>query len=73
MAAYFEITSNIGTPPALWDEVAEMAWKLGRKGTIIPLTDLIIACCAKRAGAAVMTRDKHFDCIPGLTIVTPPW
>lgn len=73
MAAYFEITSNIGTPSSLWDDVTHLALELDRKGTIIPLTDIIIACCAKRAGAAIMTRDRHFDVIPGITLLPPPW
>jgi predicted nucleic acid-binding protein len=31
------------------------------------LVDVAIAICARRAHAAIVTRDKHFQSIPGLT------
>jgi len=32
------------------------------------VSDLIIATCAKRAGATVITEDSHFRRIPGLAL-----
>ena len=59
------------TNASLWDEVWQLAWKLDRQGKVLPLPDIVIACCANRAGAAVMTTDRHFDLIDGLTVIRP--
>jgi predicted nucleic acid-binding protein len=50
----------------LWIEAENLAWQLDRHGVILPLTDIIIACCARRIGAVVLTFDKHFSHIPGI-------
>ena len=50
----------------LWLEAENLAWQLDRRGVILPLTDILIACCARRIGAVVLTFDKHFSHIPGL-------
>jgi predicted nucleic acid-binding protein len=68
---FFSITQMIATPANLWDEVWQMAWKLDRQGRILPLQDIVIACCAIRAGASVMTRDKHFREIPDIRVIAP--
>jgi predicted nucleic acid-binding protein len=36
----------------------------------LPLTDLIIAVCAFRAEASIVTRDRHFEMIPNLRITS---
>ncbi|OYV06897.1 MAG: hypothetical protein CFE26_03850 [Verrucomicrobiales bacterium VVV1] len=61
----------VPTNASLWDEVWQLAWKLDRQGKVLPLQDIVIACCANRAGAAVMTTDRHFDLIDGLTVIRP--
>jgi len=63
---FWNVMVNIPTDDRLWDEAQQTAWELDRKGTVLPLTDIAIACCAKRIGAVVLTFDKHFDQIPGL-------
>ena len=65
----FAVTQMIATNASLWDEAWQLAWTLDRKGFTLPLQDVVIACCAKRAGAAVMTRDKHFRQIPDLRVI----
>ena len=50
----------------LWEEAERLAWTLDRRGQVIPLTDIVIACCAMRLGAVVLTLDAHFEKIPGL-------
>ena len=50
----------------LWADVEKLAWELDRRGTILPLTDIAIACCARRIGAVVLTFDRHFSLIPGI-------
>jgi tRNA(fMet)-specific endonuclease VapC len=67
---FFAVTQMLATPAGLWDDVWQLAWKLDRQGKILPLQDIVIASCALRAGAAVMTRDKHFREIPNLRVIT---
>lgn len=71
MERFFSIVQMVGTSARLWDEVWQLSWKLDRQGSVLPLTDIIIACCALREGAAVMTNDRHFDQIPGLRVIRP--
>jgi predicted nucleic acid-binding protein len=69
--SFFSLTQMVPTTASLWDEVWQLAWKLDRQGKVLPLQDIVIACCANRAGAAVMTTDRHFDLIDGLTVIRP--
>jgi predicted nucleic acid-binding protein len=71
LSDFFSITQMIPTGPNLWDEVWALAWKMDRTGKVIPLTDIIIAACALRADAAVLTYDKHFHSVPGLEVLEP--
>jgi len=34
-------------------------------------TDILIAAAARAAGAAVLTDDRHFDHIPGISCICP--
>lgn len=69
--SFFSLTQMVPTSASLWDEVWQLAWKLDRQGKVLPLQDIVIACCANRAGASVMTTDRHFDLIDGLTVIRP--
>ena len=62
----WDVMINVSTDNRLWAEVELTASQLDRAGFILPLNDLVIACCAKRIGAVVLTFDKHFERIPGL-------
>lgn len=68
LAGFFDVLQNVPTDNRLWEESALLAWKLDRKGRAIPATDLLIAACALRVGAIVLTADAHFDEIPGLKV-----
>jgi hypothetical protein len=68
MRQLFETMSSIEMDNTLWDETARLAWTLDRRGVVLPLTDLIIACCAMRTGATVVSSDEHFKQIPDLAI-----
>lgn len=68
MAAFFDVTQNVPTDDRLWAEAAELAWALDRRGKVIPSTDILVACCARRIGAVVLTMDAHFSNIPGLRV-----
>ncbi len=65
--AFWDVMINVPVDNRLWEKVEETLWDLDRRGSIIPLTDAVIACCAQRIGAVVLTYDRHFDEIPGIT------
>lgn len=66
LTAYFDLLVQITTDHRVWRATEDLAWQLDRAGKVLPLTDLIIAVCALRAGAAVLTNDRHFDLVPRL-------
>jgi predicted nucleic acid-binding protein len=70
--AAWNVMLNIPTDNRLWDTAESTLWQLDRRGIILPLTDVLIACCAMRIGATVLTFDGHFKEIPGLDI-TDRW
>jgi predicted nucleic acid-binding protein len=57
---------NVPSDNRLWGEVEDTLWQLDRRGTVLPLTDVIIACSARRIGAVVLTHEHHFQSIPGI-------
>ena len=65
----WNVMINIPTDNRLWETVERTAWELDRSGIVLPLSDLVIASCAKRIGAVVLTFDKHFGSIPGVRAV----
>ena len=69
---FMDVMVNIPSTNRLWDEAADLAWKLDRKGLVIPGTDVVIAASAISIGAAVLTSDVHFSRIEGLRVITPP-
>ncbi len=72
MANFMDVMINVRTDSSFWDEAASLAWKLDRKGQVIPSQDIIIATCAMRLGAAILTSDAHFHVIDGLKVIAPP-
>jgi predicted nucleic acid-binding protein len=66
---FWDVMLYVPTDDRLWLEVEELSWRLDRSGTCLPLPDLIIACCARRIGAAVLTFDGHFERVPGLRVI----
>lgn len=68
LAEFFNLLVHVAMDRRAWEETEELAWKLDRAGAVLPLTDLIIAICALRADAAVLTRDHHFEMIPRLRL-----
>ena len=59
---YLEVTKDI------WIEAGILSKKLRSLGKIIPLSDIIIACCAKKHQCQIFTIDQHFQVIPDLNI-----
>ena len=69
MDAFFDVMQNVITDNQLWEDACELGWKVTRQGNNMPAQDIIIAACALRAKAAVLTYDGHFDAIPGLRVL----
>ncbi len=67
--AFWDSMIQIPTDATLWKNVEETVWQLDRKGIMLPLTDVIIGCCARRIGAAVLTLDAHFTRFPGIEVM----
>lgn len=67
--AFLSVLRNVPTDNRLWEEAAQMAWTLDRKGVTLPAQDILIACSALRIDAAVLTRDRHFYDIPDLRVL----
>lgn len=68
IAELFETIPEIPIDDGIIADATETAWQLDRQGRVLPVTDLLIASCAKRVGATVVTEDPHFLHIPGLTL-----
>ncbi len=66
----FSLTRMLHLSSAGWQRVARLAWELDRRGEIIPLPDIIIGVTALEHGAAVLTFDRHYQKIPGLTALS---
>jgi len=66
--AIWDVMLNVPTDNRLWAEAERLAWELDRTGITLPLTDIVIACCARRIGAVVLTFDNHFYDVPGLRV-----
>ncbi len=41
----------------------------GSHGTVLPMADIVIACCASRAGTAIVSKDPHFKLIQRLRVM----
>lgn len=67
---FFDLLIHVGTDHRVWQATEDLAWELDRAGKIIPLPDLIIAICALRLGATVLTMDRHFQKIPELRVAS---
>lgn len=67
--AFWDVLLHVPTDNGIWAETERLAWELGRKGHQPPLQDLVIATCAKKIDAAVLTFDGHFDLVPGLAVM----
>lgn len=68
---FFSVMRFANTQASTWDDVWKLAWKLDREGKVLPLTDLVIATCALKEEAWVLTSDHHFDHIEGLNVIRP--
>ncbi len=56
------------TNVSIWRRAGEVSFSLRRKGTTLPLMDVIIAALALEHQAEIFTTDPHFQKIPGLKL-----
>ena len=68
LSELFDLMAEVPTDARIWAKVTDLAWKMDRRGVVLPLTDLVIACCAFTMDTAVVTTDPHFSQIPGLKL-----
>lgn len=68
MEAFFNIIPEVPCDARLWHNVSGMAWRLQRWGKRPPLTDIVIALCALRVGATLVSPDADFEDIPMLEL-----
>jgi predicted nucleic acid-binding protein len=68
----WDVMINVPTDARLWELTEDLAWSLDRNGVTLPIQDIHIACAAARAGAVVLTHDKHFAAIPGCKFAHRP-
>lgn len=61
---YLEITKDI------WIEAGMLSRKLRSQGKTIPLSDITIACCAKKHQYQVFTIDNHFHAIQDINSIS---
>lgn len=66
---FWDVMINVPADNRLWEEAETMLWQMDRRGDMIPLTDAVVACCAIRVGATVLTFDHHFRMIDNLQVV----
>jgi predicted nucleic acid-binding protein len=66
----WEVMRFVPTDNRLWTEAEHTLWELDRSGVVLPLTDVVIACCARRVDGLVLTFDRHFEAIPGIRAVS---
>ena len=69
----FDLMIHVPARKRLWENASQLAWQLDRKGLVLPAQDILIACCARQVGAAVMTSNRHFHSIPELEVIDDPF
>jgi predicted nucleic acid-binding protein len=65
----FQALTHLEMTRDLWIKAGKLAARMRQQGQILPLSDIIIAVTALEHGCAVLTIDRHFDSIPGLTVI----
>ena len=61
----FDGLHELELTPAIWRHAARLRFDLRRTGHLVPLPDVVIACCAVAYGCQVFHLDRHFDRMAG--------
>ena len=67
--ATFDVMACVPTTHRIWESATLILRSLARRGLIIPPQDALIAASALSIDAPVLTFDRHFSHIPGLTVM----
>ena len=67
----FQAVPHLETTDRLWIKAGQLSSNLRKKGHALPLSDIIIAALALENNCSLLTVDRHFDVIPGLTVIMP--
>lgn len=65
----FQALPHLELTAGLWVKAGRLSSSLRKKGHTLPLSDIIIATLALEHKIPVLTVDRHFDVIPGLTVI----
>ena len=66
METFFGLIHTIKFDDGFWEASYRLAWRLDRNGTMLPLSDILIASAALSQNAVLVTTDKHFGAVLGL-------
>jgi predicted nucleic acid-binding protein len=64
----FERVPYIEMSRRVWERAGQLATTLDRAGTPVPFQDIVIGSIALEHNHELLTRDKHFERIPGLRL-----
>src|SRR6185369_10958142 len=65
----FQAVPHMEMNAKLWIKAGQLSSALRKKGLTLPLSDIIIATLALENKLPILTIDRHFDLIPGLTVI----
>lgn len=68
----FQALSHLEMTRKLWISAGRLSAQLRSSGHTLPFSDIMIAVIALDSGCALLTIDRHFEAVPGLTIVNGP-
>jgi predicted nucleic acid-binding protein len=68
LETFFELLNQVDFDEGLWIEAYNLAWRLDRKGFVLPLSDILIASAALQKNLILITADSHFEKVPDLHI-----
>jgi predicted nucleic acid-binding protein len=68
----FQALSHLEMTRELWIKAGRLSAELRGAAHTLPFSDIMIAAIALEHGCTVLTIDRHFDAVPGLTIMNNP-
>jgi predicted nucleic acid-binding protein len=66
----FQAIPQLEMTVAIWIKAGQLSSQLRKQGQTLPLSDIIIATLALEHGCSLLTVDRHFEVVPGLTVAT---
>lgn len=65
----FQVVPHLEMTADLWIKAGRLSSQLRKQGQTLPLSDIMIATLALEHNCSVLTVDRHFDAIPGLSVI----